>query len=228
MMLTVPALCWLCGMPLALSHWGFCSRCVAALPAPPPACPVCGLPAVVTTMPCGRCLHKPPAWERLLYVTDYCQPLSALVQALKFHRQTALAKPLARLMLLRAREALREQAFPRPDLIIGVPLHRRRAWHRGFNQSALLAKPLARWLGCRYDDRVLRRIRSTPVQHHLSARLRKKNLRAAFRLELPVRDLHIVIVDDVVTTGSTVGEMAKLLHRHGAATVQVWCLCRTL
>jgi len=157
--------------------------------------------------------------------------LSAIERAgtgIEFHRQTSLAKPLARLMLLRAREALREQAFPRPDLVIGVPLHRRRAWHRGFNQSALLAKPLARWLGCRYDDRVLRRIRSTPVQHHLSARLRKKNLRAAFRLELPVRDLHIVIVDDVVTTGSTVGEMAKLLHRHGAATVQVWCLCRTL
>lgn len=228
MMLTVPTSCWLCRMPLALSQWGICSCCRAALPAPPPCCPVCGLPAVMTTIPCGRCLQKPPAWQRLLYVTDYCPPLSTLVQALKFHQQTTLAGPLARLLLLRAREARREQPFPWPDLVISVPLHRRRAWRRGFNQSTLLAKPLARWLGCRYDDRVLRRVRSTPIQHQLSARLRKKNLRAAFRLELPVKDLHIVIVDDVVTTGSTVGEIAKLLHRHGAATVQIWCLCRTL
>jgi len=161
-------------------------------------------------------------------VTDYRPPLSTLVQALKFYRQTGLAQPLARLILLRQRQAQREWALPAPDLIISVPLHRRRAWRRGFNQSALLAKPLARWLGCRYEAQALRRVRNTPVQHHLSARLRKKNLRTAFRLELPVRDLHIVIVDDVVTTGSTVGEIAKLLHRHGAATVQVWCLCRTL
>jgi len=215
-------------MPLAVSHWGICSCCYAALPAPALCCPMCGLPAVVTTLPCGRCLRKSPPWQRLLYVTDYRPPLSTLVQGLKFYRQTALALPLARLILLRVRQAQRESALPPPDLIISVPLHRRRAWRRGFNQSALLAKPLARWLGCRYEERALRRVRSTPVQHHLSARLRKKNLRAAFRLELPVRDLHIVIVDDVVTTGSTVGEIAKLLHRHGAATVQVWCLCRTL
>lgn len=227
-MLTVPALCWLCRMPLAVSRWGICSCCYAALPAPPPCCPICGLPAAVTTLPCGRCLGKPPPWQRLLYVTDYRPPLSTLVQALKFYRQTSLAQPLARLILLRQRQAQREWALPAPDLIISVPLHRRRAWRRGFNQSALLAKPLARWLGCRYEARALRRVRNTPVQHHLSARLRKNNLRTAFRLELPVRDLHIVIVDDVVTTGSTVGEIAKLLHRHGAATVQVWCLCRTL
>ncbi len=227
-MLTVPALCWLCRMPLAISHWGICSCCRKALPVAPPCCPVCGLPAMVTTMPCGRCLQKPPPWQRLLYVTDYCPPLSTQVQALKFNQQTALARPLARLMLLRAREAQRESAFPKPDLLISVPLHRQRAWRRGYNQSALLAKPLARLLGCRYDERVLRRVRRTPAQHHLSARLRKKNLHDAFRLELPVRDLHIVIVDDVVTTGSTVGEIAQLLHRHGAATVQVWCLCRTL
>lgn len=207
---------------------GICSCCYAALPAPPPCCPICGLPAQVTSLPCGRCLRKPPPWQRLLYVTDYCPPLSTLVQGLKFYRQTALAQPLARLILLRVRQARQELALPSPDLIISVPLHRRRAWRRGFNQSALLAKPLARWLGCRYEARALSRVRSTRVQHHLSARWRKKNLRAAFRLELPVRDLHIVIVDDVVTTGSTVGEIAKLLHRHGAATVQVWCLCRTL
>ncbi len=70
--------------------------------------------------------------------------------------------------------------------------------------------------------------RATATQHFLSARLRKRNLKNAFRLELPVQGRHMVIVDDVVTTGSTVAEIAQLLLRNGAATVQVWCLCRTL
>lgn len=99
---------------------------------------------------------------------------------------------------------------------------------QGFNQSELLCRPLARWLGCDWDSRTISRVRATATQHHLSARLRKRNLKNAFRLELPVQGLHMVIVDDVVTTGSTVAEIAQLLLRNGAATVQVWCLCRTL
>ncbi|MCM2774464.1 DNA utilization protein GntX, partial [Escherichia coli] len=83
-------------------------------------------------------------------------------------------------------------------------------------------------LHCRWDSEAVTRTRATATQHFLSARLRKRNLKNAFRLELPVQGRHMVIVDDVVTTGSTVAEIAQLLLRNGAATVQVWCLCRTL
>ena len=226
-MLTIPALCWLCRMPLARAGWGICSRCAKSL-RPFASCPQCGLPAAHSRLPCGRCLQKPPPWQRLVFVSDYAAPLSALVHKLKFKRQTALAPALARLLLLEVLLARRLSALPPPDRIISVPLHRRRAWRRGYNQSELLARPLARWLGCRYDARAVSRVRATLAQHRLSARRRRRNLKNAFRLELPVQGLHIVIVDDVVTTGSTVAQIARLLLQHGAATVQVWCLCRTL
>ncbi|MBJ3815616.1 DNA utilization protein GntX [Shimwellia pseudoproteus] len=226
-MLAIPGLCWLCAMPLAMGHWGICSFCQQRL-RPPPCCPQCGLPAISGLAPCGRCLLRPPPWQRLVMVDDYCAPLRGLIQRFKFSQHTALAPALARLMLLQILAQRRSRRLARPDVILAVPLHHRRAWRRGYNQSDLLARHLGRWLGCRYAARGIRRTRHTRVQHRLSAPLRKRNLRRAFSIEIPVRNLHIAIVDDVVTTGSTVAEITRLLQRHGAATVQIWCLCRTL
>ncbi|GJL40833.1 DNA utilization protein GntX [Enterobacter asburiae] len=161
-------------------------------------------------------------------VDDYVPPLSGLVHALKFSGQSALAQPLARLLLLAVLQARRHRALAKVDMVVNVPLYRRRHWRRGYNQSDLICRPLARWLGCRYEAGALTRVHATAIQHQLSARLRKRNLKNAFRLELPVNGLHIAIVDDVVTTGSTVAELSRLLLRSGAASVQVWCLCRTL
>ncbi|WP_318371094.1 DNA utilization protein GntX [Enterobacter sp.] len=227
-MLTAPGLCWLCRMPLVLARWGICSVCTQALKMQINVCPQCGLPATCGVFPCGRCLQKPPPWQALVAVNDYLPPLSTLIHRLKFLRQPDIAGALARLLLLAAQNARRQQGHPWPDRLIAVPLATRRQWQRGFNQSDLLCRPLARWLGCEYDPCAIKRIRATPVQHHLRARLRRQNVKNAFRLELPVRGLHIAIVDDVVTTGSTAAEIAHLLLRSGAATVQVWCLCRTL
>lgn len=178
--------------------------------------------------PCGRCLQKPPPWQRLVSVSDYTPPLSLLVHQLKFTRRSEIAAALARLLLQEVLMARRSTGLQLPDRIVSVPLWSRRHWRRGFNQSDMLCQPLARWLGCAWDSQTITRVRATATQHHLSARLRKRNLKNAFRLELPVQGLHMVIVDDVVTTGSTVAEIAQLLLRNGAATVQVWCLCRTL
>ncbi|HGL6400323.1 MULTISPECIES: phosphoribosyltransferase family protein [Citrobacter] len=205
-MLTVPGLCWLCRMPLALSHWGICSICTRAARRRVSLCPQCGLPAAHAAIPCGRCLQKPPPWQRLVTVSDYVPPLSLLIHQLKFSRRSDVAAALSRLLLLEVLYAHRASTLPLPDRLVSVP----------------------RWLGCGWDSRSVTRLRATATQHHLSARLRKHNLKNAFRLELPVQGLHMVIVDDVVTTGSTVAEIAQLLLRNGAATVQVWCLCRTL
>ncbi|MGS2871247.1 DNA utilization protein GntX [Enterobacter huaxiensis] len=227
-MLTVPGLCWLCRMPLALSAWGFCSVCTRSLEGRIAGCPQCGLPAVSRALPCGRCLKKSPPWSALVAVDDYAPPLSGLIHKLKFAGQSVLAQPLARLLLLAVLQARRTRALPRVDAIVNVPLYRRRQWRRGYNQSDLLCRPLARWLGCSYPASALTRVQATAIQHQLNARLRKRNLKNAFRLELAVKGLHIAIVDDVVTTGSTVAELSRLLLRSGAASVQVWCLCRTL
>lgn len=172
--------------------------------------------------------QKPPPWQRLVSVSNYTPPLSLLVHQLKFTRRNEIAAALARLLLQEVLMARRSTGLQLPDRIVSVPLWSRRHWRRGFNQSDLLCQPLARWLGCAWDSQTITRVRATATQHHLSARLRKRNLKNAFRLELPVQGLHMVIVDDVVTTGSTVAEIAQLLLRNGAATVQVWCLCRTL
>lgn len=161
-------------------------------------------------------------------VSNYTPPLSLLVHQLKFTRRSEIAAALARLLLQEVLMARRSTGLQLPDRIVSVPLWSRRHWRRGFNQSDLLCQPLAHWLGCAWDSQTITRVRATATQHHLSARLRKRNLKNAFRLELPVQGLHMVIVDDVVTTGSTVAEIAQLLLRNGAATVQVWCLCRTL
>ncbi len=227
-MLTVPGLCWLCRMPLMLSHWGICSVCVKGITAPQQRCPRCGLAAFNERLPCGRCLQKPPPWQSLVAVGGYVPPVSQLVHQLKFSRRSQLAQPLARLLLLAILEARRSRALPPVELIVSVPLWRGRHWRRGFNQSDLLCRPLARWLRCDYHPATLRRIRATATQHHLSARRRKQNLKQAFRLEFPVAGRHIAIVDDVVTTGTTAAELSRLLLRSGAASVQVWCLCRTL
>lgn len=227
-MLTVPGLCWLCRMPMALSHWGICSVCVRAARQRESLCPRCGLPSAHTTLPCGRCLQKPPPWQRLITVSDYAPPLSTLIHQLKFSCRSEVALALSRILLLEVLEAHRRTGLVLPDRLVSVPLWQRRHWRRGFNQSDLLCRPLSRWLHCAWDSRSVTRIRPTATQHHLSARLRKRNLKNAFNLELPVKGLHMVVVDDVVTTGSTVAEIARLLLRNGAATVQVWCLCRTL
>ncbi|EPR9081162.1 DNA utilization protein GntX [Cronobacter dublinensis] len=225
-MLTIPGRCWLCRMPLHIPGWGVCSCCQRRRQTP--VCPQCGLPAALETLPCGRCLQKPPVWQRLIAASDYAPPVSALVHQFKFHGRTALAPALARLLLLNVLAAKRAAALPAADLIISVPLHRTRAWRRGYNQSALIANTLSRWLGVRYAPGAVTRIKSAPPQRQLNARQRRSNLKNAFRVELPVAGLHIVLVDDVVTTGSTVAQIARLLKRNGAATVQVWCLCRTL
>jgi len=212
-------------MPLALPAWGICSRCTGAVTLRMCLCPQCGLPSADSNVPCGRCLQKPPPWQRLVAINDYQPPLSTLIHHFKFSGQPELAPALARLLLL----AVRQNAMrPIPQQLISVPLWQRRHWRRGYNQSELLCQALAKWLPCEFNSRALTRTRPTATQHQLSARLRKQNLKNAFQLELPVQGRHMVVVDDVVTTGSTVAEISRLLLRNGAASVQVWCLCRTL
>lgn len=227
-MLPMPAGCWLCLMPLRYSQHGLCSVCLRQLLTQPACCPRCGLPSQMKKTVCGRCLRRPPPWQHLVRVTPWQPPLDRLVNQLKFYRATAHAVMLARLMLLCWLIQRRETGLRRPDLLLTVPLHHRRAWQRGYNQLEDMAHWLARRVPCQYLPRAVTRIRAGHIQHTLGAVARRKNLRGAFRLEREVRGLHISLLDDVVTTGSTAAEISRLLLAHGAASVQIWCLCRTL
>lgn len=180
-MLTVPGLCWLCRMPLALGHWGF----VRYAHAPPVQikryAPNVDYPPhthiFLRSLPA-----KPPPWQRLVTVADYAPPLSPLIHQLKFSRRSEIASALARLLLLEVLHARRTTGLQLPDRIISVPLWQRRHWRRGFNQSDLLCQPLSRWLHCRWDSEAVTRTRATATQHFLSARLRKRNLKMPFAL----------------------------------------------
>jgi len=226
--ITIQAQCWLCQQPLHLARHGICSVCVKYLPVPPPCCPRCGLPSSHVKLDCGRCLRKPPPWDALVQVSDYIAPLSGLVMRLKFAKQPELALPLARLLLFRWLARFRAAEVVRPDILLSVPLHRRRYFSRGYNQSELLAAPLARWLQCQFHPYALQRIRATPPQQRLSESARKRNLRRAFICRENFHGKHVALLDDVVTTGSTLCEISKLLRNQGIASLQIWCVCRTL
>lgn len=227
-MLSIPAGCWLCSMPLFFARHGLCSVCLRQLLVLQTSCPRCGLPLHVRMRECGRCLRRPPPWQRLIAVSAWQPPLSQLVNRLKFYRDTALAVMLARLLLLRWLQQRRESGLRRPDLLLTVPLHHYRAWQRGYNQLEDIAHRLAFWVPCRYLPYAITRTRAAKIQHRLGALARRKNLRGAFRLETDVRGYHITLLDDVVTTGSTAAEISRILLDNGAASVEIWCLCRTL
>ncbi|WP_413736706.1 DNA utilization protein GntX [Sodalis sp. RH21] len=228
-MLTINALCWLCQQPLWFHHHGICRVCAdGLLNARETSCPRCGLPAGSRRQCCGRCLLKSPPWESLVYVSAYQPPLSLLVKKLKHQGATGLAQVLARLLLLRWQEERSLQICEKPDLILNVPLHAYRHWRRGYNQTELLAKPLARWLGIEYHRAGLARIRAAVPQQMLHARARRRNLRGAFSCAIDVAGRTVALVDDVVTTGSTADEITHLLLMQRAKAVQVWCICRTL
>lgn len=227
-MLPMPTTCWLCQMPLAVPVHGICSVCLRHLPSLPLCCPRCGLPAASCRTECGRCQLRPPSWQRMIVVSDWHPPVSHWVKQLKFSEATALSAMLARLLLLNWLSARRKHNLRRPDLMLCVPLHKSRAWQRGYNQMDEINRYLAHWLNCRYVAGGLSRRRKTRIQHRLAARNRRKNVRGAFRVNVAVRGLNIALSDDVVTTGNTVEEISRILLAAGAASVQIWCLCRTL
>ncbi|SPX09274.1 gluconate periplasmic binding protein [Escherichia coli] len=185
----------------------------------PPHTPI--FPAV------AACKNRRPGkdWSRL---PDYAPPLSPLIHQLKFSRRSEIASALSRLLLLEVLHARRTTGLQLPDRIVQRSVWQRRHWRRGFNQSDLLCQPLSRWLHCQWDSEAVTRTRATATPAFSQCPAAQAQPEKCLRLELPVQGRHMVIVDDVVTTGSTVAEIAQLLLRNGAAAVQVWCLCRTL
>lgn len=227
-MLTIASRCWLCNQPLHKASHGICSLCIKRLPKLPCCCPRCGLPSGSSSLPCGRCLLKSPLWQSMIFVSDYQPPIRSLILRFKFSATPELGTTLARLLLLRWLPRYRQGSVPKPDWLLCVPLHRRRFLSRGYNQAALIAAPLARWLGCHYQPDTLRRNRATKPQQSLKMKARRRNLRHAFSCQQNLRGKHVALIDDVITTGSTLTEIAKILRDQGVASLQVWCICRTL
>ena len=175
---------------------------------------------------CGQCATHPPAFDVTLTAADYAMPVDQLVLQLKFGHRLALAALFARLL----RDAVLQQpGFVLPALICPVPLGPRRLAERGYNQALEIARPLARSLGVALHPRLTARVRETTAQSSVAPEHRQRNIAGAFAVPdaALVRGRHIGIVDDVMTSGGTLNELAATLKRHGAARVSNLVFART-
>jgi len=217
-----PGVCLLCGRASGRAL-DLCAACDAALPRIASACRRCALPLPVPGI-CGRCQRRPPPFEASLAPCHHAPPVDGMIQRLKYGGDLAQAAPLAALIAARAR--LRNT--PLPEALVPVPLHWRRQVARGFNQALELALPLGRTLGIPVRDRLVRRLRATPPQVGLSRAQRHRNLTRAFAVAAASEALprHLALVDDVITTGSTVEAVAGCLRRAGVERIEIWAVSR--
>ncbi|MEH6387045.1 MULTISPECIES: ComF family protein [Pseudomonas] len=174
-------------------------------------------------------MNSPPAFNQIVAPFLYGFPVDSLILAFKHHHQLTYGRMLALLLLDAVRFHYRERHQALPDCLIPMPLHGARLAKRGFNQAMELTRPLARRLTIPVEHGVLLRQRATQTQQGLDARARRRNLKDAFICRKPERILgkHIALVEDVVTTGTTVREASRVLLDAGAASVSVWCVART-
>ncbi|MGC6400819.1 ComF family protein [Sphingomonas sp. FW199] len=223
--LALPPRCPGCGDVVDADH-RLCPDCWGGLRfLGPPACALCAQPFDVERgdqARCAPCLAHPPPHDGLRAAVAYGPVARRLALKLKYGGRMSLAETMARMM---ARH-LADDA----DLLVPVPLHRWRLWSRGFNQAALIAADLSAIRGVPNDPMLLRRVRRTPVLRGISGHDRRRAVRGAFALstgaQARVAGRHVVLIDDVHTSGATVGACAAVLRLAGAARVTVLTFAR--
>lgn len=215
----LPASCLLCGADS--DDAAVCSACTADLsPLSGPGCPQCAEPTTHGER-CGRCLATPPAFDATVALYRYEFPADRLVHALKYGHQLAVARWFGQQLAT----TLTGNAC---DIVIPLPLHRDRLRERGFNQSAEIGRALAGALGKPQLTGVLHRARATRPQADLALKERAGNVRGAFAATADLAGRRILLVDDVMTSGATLDEAARILKMHGAAAVIAGVVARAV
>lgn len=198
-----------------------CDVCAETLPILDHHCPLCGIPLTGQKQVCDACTRQPPAWDYLHILADFEFPMPGLIHQLKYQHD-----PLPAVLCGELLAQLYPEDQPKPEAILPVPLHWWREWRRGFNQSKEIALAINKLLQIPVNDRILKRIRATKMQAGLNREERQTNLSHAFRI-YPHHYRHVAILDDVVTTGTTVSLLVELLRASGCERVDVWAICRT-
>ncbi|SFD88633.1 ComF family protein [Massilia yuzhufengensis] len=223
----LPSSCVLCG---ATGDEPVCAACSLAYAGDAHArCPCCANPVGASDAGrrCGACVADPPAYDATLAACDYAVPVDQLVLQLKFSARLALAPWMARRLHA---AALARQGLVLPDVLCPVPLGPRRLAERGYNQALEVARPLAASLGVMLAPRLVERLVETRAQSGVAPNERLRNVRGAFAVaqgQAALLGRHVGVVDDVMTSGHTLDELAGVLKRAGAARVTNFVFART-
>lgn len=216
----LPQACLLCGARAA--HGLLCPACMADLPLHDTACcPQCAMPTH-EGMHCGACIKRPPAFSRCCAAYTYAFPLDALIRHCKYGRELGITALFADSLGARLAD------WPAIDLVLPMPLHPKRLAQRGFNQAVEIARRLAPALGLPWRADACKRLRDTPPQAGLDLDARRGNLRGAFTCAMDLTGKRVALVDDVITSGSSLDELARMARRAGAAEVHAWVVARAL
>ncbi len=205
-----------------------CIPCHSHLPISKRTCFVCGLPSTNSKIPCGDCLKSSPPYDQSISAFHYHPPISNFITQYKYAGKLELLPLMTDYLIHAIENSIQPKSSTikaKPELLIPIPLHYKKRNKRGFNQSRLIAKILSKHFSIPISGNYITRTRQTQSQASLDATQRKRNLKNAFEIKqsLPER---VAIIDDIVTTGATVSELASLALKHGAKHIEVWSLAR--
>ena len=221
-----PATCLLCGAPGDAGR-DLCTGCALELPYNRHACAGCGRPFLVPLPAgaiCGDCERRPPPFAACLSVFRYTEAIPFLITEAKFRGRLNAARLLGQCLA----EHISATATDWPEALVPVPLHPQRQRTRGYNQALEIARITGRALAIPLQPQLVTRTLATPPQSGLNARARRRNIQGAFTAQTRLTGQSLAIVDDVMTTSSTVSELTRVLRAAGAGRVVVWAVARTL
>ncbi len=221
-----PPRCVFCGNS-GFADMDICESCYRELPWIESSCTQCAIPLADGSgnqFRCGHCLQKPPYFDHSLSLFSYEKNAIHLIRQLKFQQKLARSRLLGSMLA----DRVEQTGAALPHCLLPVPLNNKRLRQRGFNQSVELSREVAKQFGLMLDVGSVARMRDTQSQSGLDKQQRRKNIRGAFQVIRPVSAEHVVIVDDVVTTTSTVNELARVLKKAGVKRVDVWSIARAV
>lgn len=224
----LPRICVLCN-DATNDDIDLCHACYDDLPWLHQVCIQCALPLSNYSnnlQHCGLCLKKAPPFDQTIALCSYSEPIISFINLLKFNGQLKYAQLLNQLFIkyLKSNSIYLQQL---PEYIIPIPLHINRLRERGFNQALELSRLVSTYFEIPIMDNVCQRIRETQAQSLIQANQRRSNIKNAFTISKTIKAKHIAIVDDVVTTGTTVAELSQLFKIIGVEKIDVWCYART-
>ena len=218
--LLAPGVCPGCGCDPGGAE-PLCATCSERIEPVPNPCAYCAQPNPVAGGVCPACRLNPPRWQKMIAPLQY----RGITRDYLLQLKHAEATHLARVLCQHCRHPFRA-ASPGPEVLLPVPLHRARLLERGYNQAREIARLWSAEFDIPIDNRALTRTRATPRQSGLSAAQRVDNVHQAFAYRTQRAYRHVAVVDDIVTTGSTVTEITRVLHREGVEFVEIWALAR--